>query len=277
MQFVTGAYVAIVLFLNFVLGFGFFESFFYAFPVGIGLVIVAAVVGIPILLKRNREAAEAEERLRQQLAVQATTVVASHLPALLRKRRISIVADDYGVTDTGKWDKELDYFFDRVLAPEIAFPADDGSGERRSWLLATVVAPQIDAAAAKAKATFFEAFDPSMSPLEYEGFCAERLRQAGWKSTTTKGSGDQGADIVASIGNTSIVIQCKRYAKPVGNSSVQQVAAARDHYGASHAIVVATNGYTRSARELAATTGVLLLDHDDLNSDLAAKLENVTV
>lgn len=48
------------------------------------------------------------------------------------------------------------------------------------------------------------------------------------------------------------------------NSAVQQAAAARMHYTAQYAGVVSNARYTPSAQELARTTRVALLHHDQL-------------
>jgi restriction system protein len=63
-----------------------------------------------------------------------------------------------------------------------------------------------------------------------------------------------------------IVVQCKFYSSPVGNKAVQEAAAARLHERADQAIVVSNAAYTKAARQLAGTTGVILLHHDDLAS-----------
>ena len=82
----------------------------------------------------------------------------------------------------------------------------------------------------------------------------------------TQAAGDQGADIVATRDGRTLVVQCKHHAKPVGNKAVQEVAAAIRHYNAEAGVVVATNGFTRAAEQLAATNGITLLGHDDLTS-----------
>ena len=64
-----------------------------------------------------------------------------------------------------------------------------------------------------------------------------------------------------------LVVQCKRYGKPVGNAAVQEVAAAARYWDADRAAVVSNAGFTAAARKLAGATNVLLLHHDDL-SDL---------
>jgi restriction system protein len=50
----------------------------------------------------------------------------------------------------------------------------------------------------------------------------------------------------------------------VGNKAVQEVFAAKRHEQAHHAAVVTNNDFTRSARQIAATTDVTLLHHDQL-------------
>jgi HJR/Mrr/RecB family endonuclease len=103
----------------------------------------------------------------------------------------------------------------------------------------------------------------ALSPLAYEDYCAVVLRDAGWRAHTTPLQ-DQGVDVVAVLRGTKVVIQCKKYAHPVGNHAVQEVVAGRLHYGAHVAVVVSPAPYTRSAQALAASTQVLLLHHDQL-------------
>ena len=55
-----------------------------------------------------------------------------------------------------------------------------------------------------------------------------------------------------------------RYAKAVGNRAVQEAFAAKSFVGAQFAAVVTNASYTTSARQLAASTGVLLLHFTDL-------------
>lgn len=107
-------------------------------------------------------------------------------------------------------------------------------------------------------------YDKTMSPNDYEHFCAGVLRNYGWETEVTKTSGDQGADIVARKAGVRAVIQTKKYSNPVGNEAVQQIYAAQAHYGATIAAVISTAGFTRSARELAHSTRVHLMHHDQL-------------
>lgn len=111
----------------------------------------------------------------------------------------------------------------------------------------------------------------SMSPVDYENFCVRKFTELGWNAVATRRTGDQGVDVIATHrrnpsagGVYKIVAQCKRYAKPVGNSAVQEIHAGLAYYNADLAIVIAPNGFTPSASQLAKATNVILLHHDDL-------------
>ncbi len=107
-------------------------------------------------------------------------------------------------------------------------------------------------------------FEDNMSPQEYEHYCAALLRERRWTARVTQASGDQGVDIVAEKRGARIVVQCKKYSKPVGNRAVQEIVAAIAHEDAERGVVVATGGYTRAAKRLAASNRVLLLHHSQL-------------
>jgi restriction system protein len=61
-----------------------------------------------------------------------------------------------------------------------------------------------------------------------------------------------------------VAIQCKRYAQPIGNKSVQEAYTGATHYRADRAVVIGTGGYTRAAIELADNTGVVLIDAENI-------------
>lgn len=102
-------------------------------------------------------------------------------------------------------------------------------------------------------------------PLEdgygFENLVAQALIQNGFSNvTTTGGSGDFGADVVAEKDGMKYVIQCKYYSSSVGVKAVQEVFSSKIHYRA-HIAVVATNSvFTKAAKTLAEETGVLLWD-----------------
>src|SRR6056297_720041 len=93
----------------------------------------------------------------------------------------------------------------------------------------------------------------------FENECAIRLMQDGWTVSTTKTVGDQGADLVATRGKISVSIQCKDYAKPVGNKAIQEAFSAKSYYGTDSSAVISRSGFTKSAQLLAEKTSVHLL------------------
>lgn len=105
-----------------------------------------------------------------------------------------------------------------------------------------------------------------MSGIDYEMHCAQLLERAGWSVSDTAVTGDQGVDLIATKNNARVCIQCKRYSSPVGNKAVQEVTAGLTHWNGTHAVVVSNAGFTRSAKQLAESTGVLLISEIELEN-----------
>lgn len=100
-----------------------------------------------------------------------------------------------------------------------------------------------------------------MDGHEFEFFCRDLLEDNGFKNVeVTKGSGDQGIDIIANNGNKKVGFQCKNYAGKVGNNAVQEAYAGQSFYGLEEVYVLTNNYFTDSAKQLALSTGVILLD-----------------
>lgn len=100
-----------------------------------------------------------------------------------------------------------------------------------------------------------------MNGMEFEEYCVQLLKKLGFISVQrTPGSGDQGVDIIANKDDIKYAIQCKRYATPVGNNSVQQVVAGKKLYKCHVAVVLTNSSFTDSAKELARVNNCLLWD-----------------
>ena len=112
----------------------------------------------------------------------------------------------------------------------------------------------------------------SMDGVEYEEYCKKILEDVGWDVEDTPASGDQGVDLIASIEDVRVCIQCKCFAKAVGNKAVQEVAAGMIHWKGTHAVVVAKSGFTKSAKTLAASNKVILTSDSELEN-----LENLVL
>ena len=103
-----------------------------------------------------------------------------------------------------------------------------------------------------------------MSGLDYEEFCEKVLRESGWDVKTTSTTGDQGVDLIATIDDFRVCIQCKRYSKPVGNKAVQEVVAGMIYWKGTHSVVVSNAGFTDAAKKLADSTSVILIGEEEL-------------
>lgn len=98
--------------------------------------------------------------------------------------------------------------------------------------------------------------------LEFEHYCAELLTKKGFKHViVTPPSGDYGADLIAydRQGN-KWVFQCKHYKGKVSISAVQEIAAAKAHYGARKAGVMTNSRLTQRAKQLAIENEILLFE-----------------
>ena len=105
---------------------------------------------------------------------------------------------------------------------------------------------------------------PPQEGIDFEHWCAEKIEAQGWSVTVSQASGDQGIDLVCSKDSVTVAVQCKRYSTPIGNKAIQEVYTGARHYLADAAVVVGTGGFTRSAEELARSTGVILLDAENI-------------
>lgn len=99
-----------------------------------------------------------------------------------------------------------------------------------------------------------------LSGIEFEKHVAELYRRRGYRTEITRGSGDQGVDVIAQNDQHRIGIQCKQWQGNVGNDAVQEAMAGKVFYNCSHAAVVCTSTFTPLARQLAERSDVQLID-----------------
>jgi HJR/Mrr/RecB family endonuclease len=81
----------------------------------------------------------------------------------------------------------------------------------------------------------------------------------------TPKSGDQGVDIVAEKNSIRVALQCKRYANAVGNAAVQEIYSGKKFVNAQYGVVVSNAPFTPAAIELATSTNIKLIHHNDLS------------
>jgi HJR/Mrr/RecB family endonuclease len=178
-------------------------------------------------------------------------VVSKHSPTLRMNLTRAVKKDDYGTVLTDNRSKEIQRF---LLSMNLAAPSEDARKDDERLVKAIL------------KLQFMKdqlkGFDPNTAPqngIAFEYWVAEQLEKYGWKTQVTKGSGEQGCDIIAEIDRLKIGVQCKRYTDPVNNTAVQQALGSIPYYGLDKAVVVTTSDYTRSAKELALSAGIILL------------------
>tara|TARA_B100001287_G_scaffold270048_1_gene268289 strand:+ start:30 stop:914 length:885 start_codon:yes stop_codon:yes gene_type:complete len=100
--------------------------------------------------------------------------------------------------------------------------------------------------------------------IKFENKCLQILRSKGWKVEETSKTGDQGVDLIASINEFRICIQCKDHLKAIGNRAVQEVSAGKIYWKGTHAILVSKSGFTQSAIKLARANKVILINDEEL-------------
>ena len=191
-----------------------------------------------------------------------TTIVDQHLETLARRRLALAGVDHYGVVRGEAWNKEVQYFADKVVRPALSEVEANAVGMRMNAVFQELIEDRVAKRTDELEAQLN--FNAVRTPTDFERWCAKVLENNGWTATVTKASGDQGADVLARKGNQSIVLQCKLYTGTVGNKAVQEAFSAQRHYLTRRSAVVTNAAFTKSAHELARSTRVLLLHCSDL-------------
>nr|WP_293315225.1 restriction endonuclease [Mycobacterium sp.] len=111
-----------------------------------------------------------------------------------------------------------------------------------------------------------------MPGVEFEEFVAAQLRTRGWRVAPTASTGDYGVDLIAEKAGIRMAVQCKRLAKAVGVGAVQQVVSGALQHGCHQTVVVTNRGFTKAARQLAATHRCRLVGRDQLQIWAGARL-----
>jgi|GEM_PF-3560293 len=219
-----------------------------------------------IIAAQKKKYVEVEKRrertiqLSEEYEPKIDIIINKHSRELWVQKRKKTVVAEYGRIDDSKWKEEVNLFVTEVLQNEISnfpikFPDD--------YLIKKVKKAVEDYGTGNSIA--YTDFEKS-NPIEFEILCAEELKKMGWNARTTKGSGDQGVDVIADKNGKRAVFQCKKYSKSVGNSAVQEIVAGRSHYSADYAFVISNVEFTKSAKELASTNNVVLWHFTQLNN-----------
>lgn len=112
-----------------------------------------------------------------------------------------------------------------------------------------------------------------MSGVEFEDFLATYSRERGYRVSLTELQGDFGADLILEKKGRRVVVQAKRYKKNVGIKAVQEVVAAIAHYRADSGMVITNSYFTPSAKKLARSNRIKLIDRTGLIQMLRERQE----
>lgn len=114
-------------------------------------------------------------------------------------------------------------------------------------------------------------FVDHMSGAEFEQWCADLLERTGFAGVeVTRGSGDQGVDVLAEKDGIKYAFQCKCYSSDLGNKPVQEVHAGKYIYQCHVGVVITNRYFTQGAKDAAKATGILLWDRDKLREMMEA-------
>jgi hypothetical protein len=216
------------------------------------MVVLAVIVAVTVVLPA---------RSRRSLIDKANAAVERNADLLARRRAQLVRQDAYGKPVLEKWIEEINYFINEHVGPSLTTQEQSLLRRERAGITQTIM-QRVERVVHDRPA--FDAFSDKMTPVEFEAFCAEQLRQSGWDAHVTRQSRDQGVDVFAEKNGLRIVLQCKLYSAPVGNKAVQEAVAARAFEQAHYCAVVSNSSYTPAAEQLASTNKVLLLHYSDL-------------
>ncbi|TMC03293.1 MAG: hypothetical protein E6J35_07330 [Chloroflexi bacterium] len=90
----------------------------------------------------------------------------------------------------------------------------------------------------------------ALTPVEFEQWCAHRLRELGYSVRHVGGQGDHGIDLFAEKDGELTVVQCKRFTgrRAVGEPQIRDLYGAMHAEKATHAIVMTAGYFTDDAR-----------------------------
>jgi HJR/Mrr/RecB family endonuclease len=232
------------------------------FPTIIGLLLLGGCLLVIVSALARLFRAMDRRRARKTAGRRAAEVIAKNMPSLIRRREQLVRVDAYGKQRIENWIKEISYFIEQHIVPTLT-PHELAEFQSEKVEVANAIYTKVEIERVKNPA--LSTFSDDMTPNEFEYYCAQELRRAGWDARVTLQSRDQGVDVVAVKNGTRVVLQCKLYSRPVGNKAVQEAAAARAHEQADVGIVVSNHRYTQDAEALAQTNRILLLHYTDLS------------
>ena len=198
-----------------------------------------------------------EDLLRRRIMERQRLIdaVDHHRAALERNLSRSVRRNDYGAVIRDGTEEALVEFFSSVALDGALLSFEEAGG---------LVFEQLNRRRREQAAAGFDAASVPPDGHEFEHWVADALTRYGWRVQVTRGSGDQGLDVIAEKAGKRVGLQCKFYGSPVGNKAVQEAHAGKVYYGVDAVGVLTNASFTPSATALALATGVKLFSHHDI-------------
>jgi hypothetical protein len=224
------------------------------------------------LAEEKRKKKQKEKNIRKATIKQLVRKLPKDFEAIIEKNfkvvagayRKSVTSNAFGKKNYDKFLPQLQEYFednskivdrlDREFGVEVEF--DEGGLDKYIAIIETKI---------KESDSRFD-YSDEMDPYDYEHLCAEEFKKNKWDAEATQGSSDQGVDVIATKDTRTLVAQCKRFMKPVGNKAVQEIVAGMKYYEATEGVVIAPNGYTYSAKNLAEANNIKLIHHSEIGN-----------
>ena len=137
---------------------------------GLLLIFIISIFLITVTIKKKKENKE-----RQNAISLTDKAINAKIEALARRRAQLMKADQYGITKTEKWDKEIRYFLETVVFSDFNKYSVQIAIDKYGLIerVETATTTFIDSHPNKRK------FPENITGHEYEHYCAEELRAAG--------------------------------------------------------------------------------------------------
>ena len=224
------------------------------------------------LSEEKRKKKQKEKNIRKATIKQLVRKLPKDFEAIIEKNfkvvagayRKSVTSNAFGKKNYDKFLPQLQEYFednskivdrlDREFGVEVEF--NEGGLDKYIAIIETKI---------KESDSRFD-YSDEMDPYDYEHLCAEEFKKNKWDAEATQGSSDQGVDVIAKKDTRTLVAQCKRFMKPVGNKAVQEIVAGMKYYEATEGVVIAPNGYTNSAKNLAEANNIKLIHHSEIGN-----------
>lgn len=104
----------------------------------------------------------------------------------------------------------------------------------------------------------------SLRGRNFEKALARLYSDTGYTVRITKGSGDEGVDLILWKDEKKIVVQCKGHKKPIGVSVIRDLYGAMMHFEANSAILACPAGFTIGVKKFATDKPIQLISATDL-------------